>query len=235
MPRKYFHIYLFCMIFCLALFFACDGGKVIRSEDPEETSLGILAGTVMNANQPSKPVSPAFVIEAKNWLSVTDDSGAFQADSLNTGNLWITFSAINYRDTTMEVLIEEGKTTRLTVLLTPDTEKSRLYGEVQDMTLFEEAIQNEPEIANWDDKEMFDGVTGATLQKKWLHYDIPTIFIYLEDSLVTGCDAFAQFWCELQCGTYPLTSVCEGYRSVTEIVTVKPDQKNYSNFFMDRE
>jgi len=219
------------LIISLSLFTTCDKG----TEPEDNPASHALKGFVYHRAQQDKPVSPAYIFSEDSLLAVTDDQGAYLIDSLETGTHLLTCSALNYRDTTVQIDIIGTDIQNHDFYLTSDASTGRIYGEFHDIPLFNEIILDQPEKLTWTDKEMFEGTTGATIQKKWLHYDIPQIYIYLEDSLISGCDTFGQFWCQLQSGTYPIRGTCEDYEDVVEIIQVLPDDTTYINFFMERK
>ncbi|MBN2102941.1 hypothetical protein JW835_02770 [bacterium] len=226
--------WIWILIFILAALIACERIMEPENEIGHMNTINRVKGFVYSRVQPDQSIAPAYIIMEDSLLAITDNQGAYVIDSLEIGIHFITCSALNYRDTTVQINVSGTDTINMDFYLTPDRSTGRIYGEFHDIPLFNEIIQNEPEKLTWDDQQMFEGTTGATIQKKWLHYDIPQIYLYLGDSLISGCDAFGQFWCELQSGTYPIRGTCGGYQDAVQVVKVLPDEKTYVNFFMER-
>ena len=110
----------------------------------------------------------------------------------------------------------------------------RVYGEFQDATLYQEALDNNPAMEDWDAKKMWEGVTGATLQAKNFEDEFPTIQVFWGDSLMAISDPFGQFWFEIRSGKHSIKATCDGYKDATQIVTVIPDEKTYVIFILER-
>jgi len=205
------------------------------SQEPLETK-GIITGSVNSAGPGElKPVFPAYIFCGDSLLVSTDEFGNFTIASLQQGTCTLTCSALNYRDTIRNVQVTGGKTTVHNFILQPDSLTGRVYGEFQDMTLFTDSLQTNPSLKDWDAVQIFDDVTGATLQAKTLRYEVPNRYIFLSDSLVALSDGFAQYWFEIQQGTYLLRGACERYLDAEKVVTVLPGKKQYVNFYLHRE
>jgi hypothetical protein len=180
-------------------------------------------------------ISPAYIFSRDSLVATTDKNGSFQLLSLEPGNYFFTCSAINFRDTTMQVNVIGSQTTNLVFELMPDSSTGRVYGEFQDGTFFQEMLQKNPELTSWSEKELFEGVTGATLQSKTLKRELPYRNVFLGDSLLAVSDDFGQFWFEVQSGTYPIKGTCEGYHEKIEIFQVLPNERTYITFVLKRK
>jgi hypothetical protein len=213
-------------IIALTLFLmTCDS-----STDPKETK-GTLQGTVWYG---SSGIYPAFIFSGDSLWATTDENGHYLISALEEGNYELLCSALNYRDTTVQVAVSGGKTTTFDIDLVPDTSTGLIYGEFQDIILFNENVQTNPELAYWNPMMIYQATTGATMIDKFLQYDVPDRQIWLGDSLLRKSDEWGQFVLRLQIGTYPLSGSCAGYYSISRVVKVLPDTIVYVNFFMNR-
>ena len=158
-----------------------------------------------------------------------------QNSSHEEGTYELICSALNFRDTIEYVKVVGGETVRHDFSLQPDSTMGRIVGEFQDLFIFKDSLQNNPGLADWDEKQIFDAATGATIQMKWLQDPVGDREVYLGDYLLGKSDAFGQYGFILQCGTYPVEGKCEGYISKTHIVKVLPDTKIYLNFILERD
>jgi hypothetical protein len=193
----------------------------------------LVQGHVRNAA--GAAVHPAFVISSDSLMAAVDDLGKFSFTLNAEGSVSLTCSAVNYRDTTMQIQAGAGRTVNADFMLKRDNAVGRVYGEFQDGLLWADAVKTDPLIRNWDPQQVFDGTTGATLQTKWLGYELPERRVYLGDSLVALADGFGQFWFKVQCGTYPVRAVCEGYADAARVVRVLPNANVYSCFILTRK
>jgi hypothetical protein len=197
-----------------------------------------LSGTVYPAQPGSPAIQSAYLFMGDSLMAVTDETGHYHIASIESGSHDFICSALGYSDATVEVTVGRENTLH-DFYLTPDESTGRVYAEFQDQTLWLDALADHPELDTWNDRELFEGTTGATLQTKWLQIELPDRILFLGDSLLAYSDGFGQCWAKLQCGTYPLTGVCEGYRSVTRTVHIVPyappeSEKSYVIFFMNR-
>jgi len=228
MNKKIFILSVAALVSCF-VFFHCE-----NSTEPAETR-GTVSGTI--TGKPStlpSIVYPAYIFLADSLVTTTDGQGAFSIPNLEQGKHVFTCSALNCRDTLLQVNILGGQTTRLDIEMIPDTTQSRVYAEFHDLFLFRQMLEDDPSLDTWTQKEMFDGVTGATIQSKTLRYEIPDRTVHLGDSLLAVTDGYAQCWFDLQIGTYPIIGKCEGYQDTTFVVHVPADNRIYINFFLDR-
>jgi hypothetical protein len=112
---------------------------------------------------------------------------------------------------------------------------AKVYGEFQDAALYADNLKQRPEMAGWSDKELFDGLTGATLQTKTFGRGLPPCTVHRGEKIIAYADGFGQFWVSLAPGTHILTGRCRGYRNVNVEVNVKAGGKYYINFIMPKE
>ena len=183
----------------------------------------------------SSAIHPAYIFNENRLLTTTDEAGNYSIAAIEEGTYQLTCSALNYRDSTEQVRVPGGKTVTYDFSLTPDSSIGRVYGEFEDVTLYNQGLQTNPAMASWDSKKIFDDVTGATVQAKTLGYEIPDRKVFLGDSLLAISDGFGQYWFKIQCGIYPITGYCEGYHDTTLVIKVLPDTKVYANFFLHRK
>jgi hypothetical protein len=198
---------------------------------PKETK-GRISGSVKSG---TSAVHRAYVFDGDTLLAVTDDGGHYLVPSIGEGDHELTCSAVNYADTTRRILIIGGQTAVCDFLMTPDSSTGKVYGEFQDLNVFNDSLKTNPALKEWDPKRIYDAATGATLQIKTYGYDLPDRRVFLGDSLVAFADAWGQYAFKIQCGTYPLRGSCEGYEDAVLTIKVLPDVRNYANFFLKRK
>lgn len=218
--------FLFLIIVFLGLHIACE-----KSTEPE--TIGSISAMVQHAIDGS-PVYPAFVLSEDTLVTQTDTDGTFKLNSLDEGRYTLTCSALNFRDTTMHVHVTGGKTTQPVFYMIPDSSIGSVRVEFQDDSLFQHQLAENPDLINWTMQDIFDGVTGATLQSKTLRMNLPLRTIYIGETLVAVADEFAQSWFDLQSGTYPFVGKCEGYQNAHAVIHVKRAEHVYIAFLMKR-
>ena len=179
-------------------------------------------------------IHPAFLILGDELLTVTDDKGTYEIISLDPGIYSLLCTAIYYGDKTIQVEVVEGNTVFNDFLLSPDDSKGRVYGELHDQTIYDEQLIVNPSMADWNGKELFDGVSGATIQTMTFGFDLPASEIYIGDSLFSVTDGFGQYWFDIQSGTYPLRISSIGYMDTMQIVKVEPDARTFANFILSK-
>jgi hypothetical protein len=229
--KTLFRILLVNVIF---LIFACQ-----HSTEPGKTVN--LSGTVYPVQTDAPAIHPAYLFRGDSLMAVTDKAGHYNIASIESGTHVFICSALGYSDTTVQVTVGRDDSVH-DFQLTPDQSKGRVYGEFQDQFLWDLVLSDDPDKGGWNSKEVRDGMTGATLCAKILQVypeDLPDRMVFIGDSLLAYDDGWGQFWFEIQCGTYPLTGVCEGYRSDTRTVKIVPytppeSEKSYVIFFMNR-
>jgi len=210
------------LIICFG--FGCDQTTEVKKP-------GSVEGMVRSSRNGNTEIFPAYIFNGDSLMAQTDESGYYRIPSLPPGSLQLTCSALFYSNSVQTIEVQEEQTATLNFELESDSTMGRVYGEFQDKTLW---LEHEEELKNWTEKEIFDGGTYATLQTKWLGYEVPDRMVHLGDLLVAYADGFGQYWTRIQCGTYPLTGSCEGYESVTHTVTISPDEPVYLNFILPR-
>ncbi len=203
-----------------------------NSIEPRETK-GTIQGTVKSIN--NTVIHRAYLFSQDSLLADTNEQGIYVIAAVEEGLLDLTCSALNYRDTTVQVQVKGGKIATVDFVLAPDSTIGRVYGEFQDLNIFSDSLQSNPGMADWDAKYIFDAVTGATIQYKTFHYEIPERRVFLGDSLLVTADAWGQYWFKIQSGTYRITGSCDGYYDVARIIRVLPNSRNYINFFLTRK
>ncbi len=109
---------------------------------------------------------------------------------------------------------------------------AKVYGEFQDQEMYNASLEGNPAMKDWTDKQLFDGLSGATMQLKTFGIDLPPCMVLLGDEILGYADGFGQFWISLAPGTYTLTGRCEGYKEVEIELKVKAGEKYYINFIM---
>ncbi len=219
------HAKLLCLCAILMLYAGC-------SEKIESTETGI-KGTVKDIAQ-NAVIFPAYIIHGQELLATTDEDGSYEITSLEEGIYTLVCSALDYGDQSLQLVIEEGAIVSLDFLLTPDEHTGTVYGELHDQVLYDEQLISDPGMADWTGKELFDGVSGATIQKKSFP-DLPPGDIYIGDSLFFSTDEYGQYWGDIQHGTYPVWVFLAGYRDSMQILRIVPDSSVFANFILTEE
>ena len=216
------------MVFTIAIlcFLSC-------TKESNDTK-GDVRGVVTIQNKETV-ICPAFIINGDTLLAKTNESGEYEITSLEEGTYKLICSALNFRDTIEYIEVGGGETVMHDFSLQTDSTMGRLLGEFQDGLIFKDSLQTNPELANWDEKQIFDVATGATIQMIWLQYPVGDREVYLGEDLLGKSDAFGQYAFKIQSGTYCFKGKCEGYVSKTHIVKILPDTKFYLNFVLERD
>ena len=199
--------------------------------DKESQTGTVLLGTVRNS-QDDQAIYPAFLILGNELLATTNESGSYEINSLDPGIYSLVCSAINYGDKTMQLELKEGKEISNDFILSPDHSEGRVYGELHDQTLYDEELMSNPSMADWSGKELYEGVSGATIQTVTFGNDLASSEIYIGDSLVDITDGFGQYWFDVQSGTYPIRISSIDYRDTMQIIKVEADSRMYVNFIL---
>ena len=207
---------------------------ILNSCEKENQSGNLVRGRVKNMVD-DEMIHPAFLILGDELLTITDVNGTYEITSLGPGIHSLVCSAFNYGDKIMQVQVEEGNVIFNDFLLSPDDSKGRIYGELHDQTLFDEQLIVNPSMDDWNEKELFDGVSGATIQTMTFGLDLPASEIYIGDSLFSVTDGFGQYWFDIQSGTYPLMISSIEYKDTMKIVKVDPDSRIFSNFILVKD
>jgi len=186
---------------------------------------GRLKGTITQiANN-----TPVYIIINDSLVCTTDINNNFSVD-LEYGDHEILLSAIGYLDENISVSINGNK--NMDIQLTENSETGRIYGEFQDLDVFQQRISQNSDLENWTEKDICDGVTGATIMEDNYEFEFKQPQLFIGDSLIKYADVYGQYWIEVQSGTYPLTGKCEGFSSKTEIIKVMQDAREYVNFYI---
>ena len=90
-------------------------------------------------------------------------------------------------------------------------------------------------MENWNCKQIYDGVTGATIIEKNLQMHVPIGEVYYGDTLLSRARTYGQFYKTLTCGKYNLTGSLEGYINEIQEVKVFNDSMHCVIFFLSRE
>lgn len=214
--------YLFLMFLILSI-------QILSSCEKESGDRSVII--TVSASEGNTPVQDAFLIEGEDLLGISDENGHFDEDILDPGTYTLICSALGFTDGVQEVNVKQEGDTRVDFMLIEDQQTGRFYGELLDLDLFMENLETNPEMAQWTEKEIYDGITGATIK---FDYDEPSAQVYLVDSLLSYSDGYGQFWFDLQAGTYPLKVTCPGYRDTLKIIEVVPDIRSYLIFYLEK-
>jgi hypothetical protein len=196
--------------------------------DKESQGETILTGTVENMVD-GEAIFPAFLIFGDELLATTQKDGVYEIKSLEPGSYTLVCSAIDYGDKTIQVEVSEGETVSIDFQMSPDDRKGRVYGEFHNNALFLDQLTANPEKATWSGKELFDGVSGATIETS---FDMPSSTVLVGDSLYAYADGYGQFWFDIQSGTYPVTGTSSGYNDTMLILRIEPDTEVYANYML---
>ena len=217
-----------CYLFFITTVLLCSSCK------DENQGWTLIQGSVLSM-EGHKQVHPAFLIIGNELLASTREDGSFEIDSHEPGLYSMICSSLGFRDTLIQIEVKEGTVTMLDFFLTTDDSRGRIYGELHDQSLYDAQLTKNPSMASWNGKELFDGVSGATIQTMTFGYDLPSAEIYIGDSLIALTDGFGQYWVDLQSGTYPLRVSMPGYRDTTQIIQVEPDSHIFANFILSQQ
>jgi hypothetical protein len=190
---------------------------------------------VVKIDLPSNKAAFAYLFIGDSLMAATDQLGNYSIPVLPEGSYSLICSASACHDTAEQVLIFAGQTTLHDFFLTPDSSTGRVYGEFHDTALFAQSLATHPGMINWSGKEIFEGVTGATIQSKTLQRQAPERRVFCGDSLLAVSDDFGQYWLEMPSGACLLKGACEGYGEAAKVVRVLPNDRVYVNFFLTPE
>ena len=193
------------ILLVLAAFISC--------EDPtsSENVRGIFKGEIKSSIT-GMPIYPVYIFEGDSLLSIVDQNNHYSIE-LDNREHEIIFSAIGYLDAVVSVSIN-GNTSK-EIELTENSETGRIYGEFQDLFLLQQKKSENNDLENWTEKQILDGVTGATIQEDNSNIDFHQAQLFISDSLMKYADVYGQYWIKIQCGSYPLTGRSEGFFSET--------------------
>ncbi len=204
---------------------------IFSSCEKESHTETVVKGTVRNQVD-GKAIFPAFLIHGDELLATAHEDGTYEITGLDPGIYSLVCSAINYGDKTVQVEVADRKTQFNDVHLSPDKQTGRVYGEFHDKVLYQDQLISDPAKVDWNDKELFDGVSGATIQTS---FDMPSSEIYVGDSLFAYSDGYGQFWFDIQCGTYPITGSSSGYSDTSHIISIEPNSEVYVHYILSRQ
>lgn len=208
--------------------------SICSSCEKENSDETVLHGSIKSKSD-DQAIFPAFLILGDELLATSDESGDYKITSLAPGEYTLVCSAIDFDDESILIKIEEGKIISSDFLMTPGNSLGSVYGELHDQGLYDEHLMADPSMASWTDEQLYDGVSGATIQTMTFGHDLPSAEIYIGDSLLALTDGFGQYWVDLQAGTYPLRVSMPGYRDSSQIIRVDPDSEIYSNFILSQQ
>lgn len=200
-----------------------------------ETEGGIKGVVTTKDKETNAIIHPAYIFHNDTLIATTDELGEYFITSLIEGKYTLTCSALNFRDTVRQVKVVGGETVTCNFSLQPDNSKGILVGEFQDLAVFNDSLISNPELAEWNEQQIYNAATGATIQIKWFPDFTGNRVVYLGDDSIGFSDAFGQYAFAIQSGTYCFTGKCKGYMSKTHVVIILPDTKTYLNFFLERE
>jgi hypothetical protein len=205
-----------------------------KDKHEPETGAGLIQITI-NERLNSNSGIRAYLFLNDSLYGKTDVQGNYENNSIKAGKYTLTCSAINFRDTSLRITIFSGVVTKLHFALLPDSSFGTVVGEFQDLQLFNQKLVDKPQMNTWNDSNICDGHTGATMYSIAYPDPFPPRTVKLDDSVIAVSDAFAQYLFTIQSGTYLVTGTCDGYNDTTRIIKVLPGSKNYINFFLRKK
>lgn len=205
------------------------------TKEANETT-GSIRGNVRIMNQGEDAIiHPAYIFHNDTLLATTNKYGEYHISALSEGDYSLICSALNYSNLVQQVKVVGGETTTQNFSLQPDDSRGILVGEFQDLTVLNDSLTNHPELSEWDDQQIYNAATGATIQKKWFDSFSGKRIVFLGNDSLGHADAWGQYAFVIQCGTYSFTGTCDGYKSTNHVVTIVEDTKTYLNFLLERE
>jgi len=204
---------------------SCDDNEI------QPPAVGVFSGIVTSVR--GLPVYAIYILEGDSLLSAVSKNNKFSI-VLEEGEHKIIFSAIGYADTIF--LVQINGDIHAEIKLKENKQTGRVYGEFHDLKLFQQKVTENSELASWSDKQIVDGLTGATIMEDNSGTNFEQAQLFIGDSLLGYADVYGQYWIKIQCGTYPLTGKSAGFLSETKVIKVvpdvKPEVKKYLNFFL---
>jgi hypothetical protein len=202
----------------------------------EEEKMGwtLLVGSVQSV-EGNKEVHSAFLILGDELLATSKEDGSFEIDSLEAGSYSLLCSSLGFHDTLVQLEVREGSITNWDIFLTEDYSRGWVYGELHDAEQYQARLTLDSSMSGWTGKELFDGVSGATIQTMTFGYDLPAADIYVGDSLLTKSDGFGQYWTDIQSGTYPIRVSMPGWEDHIHVIHVEPDSIAFCNFILSQQ
>jgi hypothetical protein len=208
-----------------------------KKDTPTEpkTEKSLIFGFIQDATTGLAIGHPAWVLKGDKLLATTNSTGAFEIQSLDAGTYTFTGAALDHRDTSFTVQVAKGDTVQVDFRLAPDNIEKRVIGEFQNAVMFRDSLSVRPEMAGWTGKQIYDELTGATIQGKPPMDDFNEHQVFIGDSLVSTADNWGQYSFRLKANTVPLRGVCPGYRDTVIVATLSPAGRIIVNFFMEPE
>jgi hypothetical protein len=117
---------------------------------------------------------------------------------------------------------------------TPAAGSGKIYGEFEDAKLLAASMESRPELRGWSEREVWDGLSGATIQAKTYGKPVPDRTILCRGKVLAYADGFGQYWLSLPAGSYELVGRCKGYRDEKRTVVVEAGSVQYVNFRLER-
>lgn len=192
-----------------------------------------ITGTLRNQTT-QHPIYPAYIFLDNEPVAMSDSTGRYETKPILPGTYSLVFSAVNYNDKTIQVEVSANDNNVFEIFLNSDYRTGKVYGEFHDKGLFDENLALNPEKADWSAEQLYDGISGATIQPWNWSFAITNCQIKMGDSIVSQADDYGQFAFNLQGGTYPFTAICDGYNDTTFVLTIESDDKVYSNIMLSR-
>lgn len=113
-------------------------------------------------------------------------------------------------------------------------EAATLYGEFEDESDFKKALKERPEMAAWDERRVFDDLSGATLQAKTKGAKLGERQVWVDGKLAAYSDGFGQYWLKLSPGPHVIVGRCPGYREGRQEMELKPGEIRYLNIYLKK-
>jgi hypothetical protein len=221
----------------LVLFLAAVLTAVLSCDNPTESksTKGSVRGFLLSSATNRAVGRPAWVFDGNRLLASADASGAYEIASLEPGTYTLTGSALNHRDTVLTIQVKKGSAVLVDFTLNPDAAEKRAIGEFQNAAIFRDSLAVNPAMAGWDAKEVYDALTGATIQGKPPINDYNDRQVFIGDSLLDTADNWGQYSFRLKANTVPLRGSCPGYKDTVIVAKMSPAARIIVNFFMEPE
>jgi hypothetical protein len=229
MLKRYIFILLL-IIWIILIYISCK-----NSSEPQGAK-GKIQGMVYNiVPDDTAMIYPAYIYIDDDLAAITDENGRYIIASLDKGiyPLKCISSSLYFKSAIDTVEITGGEIDTSDFYLERGT--GVIYGEFQDVDLFNENIISFPDMEDWNSEQIYEGVTGATIIEKNLQTYVPIGEVYYGDSLFTRAKVYGQFYKTLTCGKYSLTGSLEGYINDIQEVDVFNDSIHCIIFFLSSE
>jgi hypothetical protein len=110
----------------------------------------------------------------------------------------------------------------------------KVFGEFEDASLLAEAFEAVPAMRRWSDRELCEGLSGATIQAKTMGR-VPDRIVLEKGRRVAYADGYGQFFVALKPGVHELVGRCKGYRDAKARVELRAGSEKYVIFSLEKK